>query len=112
MCFSRFIGYTAITEYDQHPAAQDCVAVVREDIRGDRRLVAYMVLRSRQTCTASTARSFLQQRLPEHMIPAHLVPLEQLPLTPNGKVDRRALPSPDEAMALVRHQSFLMTNAD
>src|SRR5579885_3108516 len=46
------------------------------------------------------------------MIPAHLVPLEQLPLTPNGKVDRRALPSPDEAMALVRHQSFLMTNAD
>jgi acyl-coenzyme A synthetase/AMP-(fatty) acid ligase/acyl carrier protein len=88
------------TVLSQHPAVQNCVVVVREDISGDRRLVAYMMLRSEQVFTVSAARAFLQERLSEYMIPAHFVLLEQLPLTPNGKVDRRALPLPDEALTL------------
>ncbi|HZO76365.1 MAG TPA: amino acid adenylation domain-containing protein [Ktedonobacteraceae bacterium] len=99
------------TLLNQHPAVQECVAVVREDAPGDRRLVAYMVLRSDQAFTTGTARSLLQQRLPEYMIPAHFVPLEQLPLTPNGKVDRRALPPPDEAMALSLGEFIAPRNA-
>jgi amino acid adenylation domain-containing protein len=80
----------------QHPAVQESVVLAREDIPGDKRLMAYIVPRPGQEPTFSELRRFLQGKLPEFMIPAAVRLLETLPLTPNGKVDRRALPHPEQ----------------
>jgi amino acid adenylation domain-containing protein len=76
------------------PGVRECVAMVREDHPGDRRLVAYLVTENGAP-RARELRSFLAQRLPEYMVPSDFVTLDRLPLSPAGKVDRRALPSPD-----------------
>ena len=78
----------------QHPSIQETVVIAREDIPGDKRLVAYVVLQQEQL-NSSDLRLFLQERLPNYMVPSTFVFLDTLPLTPNGKVDRRALPAPD-----------------
>jgi acyl carrier protein len=80
----------------QHEAVRECLIVAREDSPGDRRLVAYAVLREPDGASASDLRLFLRQKLPDHMIPSAFVLLEALPLTPSGKVDRRALPPPEQ----------------
>lgn len=72
------------------------VVVVREDQAGDQRLVAYVVPASRDAVTVIELRKHLRRKLPEYMIPQHFVELDALPLTPSGKVDRRALPAPQE----------------
>jgi amino acid adenylation domain-containing protein len=79
----------------KHPAALQAVVVVREDIPGDKRLVAYLITKPEIELPVSEWRSYLRRSLPEYMIPSDFVHLKQLPLTPNGKVDRRALPAPD-----------------
>ena len=80
----------------QHRAVQSSVVVVREDTPGDKRLVGYVVARAKESFDASEVRKYLKQKLPEYMIPSTLVLLDELPLTPSGKVDRRALPAPDQ----------------
>jgi amino acid adenylation domain-containing protein/non-ribosomal peptide synthase protein (TIGR01720 family) len=81
----------------QHAAVRDAVAAVREDA-GQRRLVGYLVPRDgAEAPTVSELRAFLKERVPDYMVPAAFVTLESLPLSPNGKVDRRALPAPDHA---------------
>ena len=70
--------------------------VVREDTPGDKRLVGYVVARANESFDASEVRKYLKQKLPEYMIPSTLALLDELPLTPSGKVDRRALPAPDQ----------------
>lgn len=77
-----------------HPSVKQCVVVAREDSPGDKRLVAYIVPTRDQTPVTRVLREFLQVKLPEYMLPAVFVVVEAMPLTPNGKVDRKALPVP------------------
>ncbi|MBD2005415.1 MULTISPECIES: non-ribosomal peptide synthetase [Cyanophyceae] len=79
---------------NQHPAVRETVVIIREEIPGDKHLIAYIVPDQQQTPT-SMMRQFLKEKLPEYMVPSAYVVLESLPLTPNGKVDRRALPAVD-----------------
>ncbi|MHC5857702.1 non-ribosomal peptide synthetase [Nostoc sp.] len=81
----------------QHPQVREVVVIVREDKLGDKRLVAYVVPRQNQGSSTSELRLFLRSKLPEYMVPSAFIMLKNLPVTPNGKVDRLALPSPDTA---------------
>ena len=74
---------------------EQAVVILREDTPGDPRLVAYL----RGTASEATVKAHLAQHLPAHMIPAHVVPLDAFPLTPNRKVDRKALPAPAQISA-------------
>jgi amino acid adenylation domain-containing protein len=85
-----------------HSGVQAVAAMVREDQPGDRRLVAYVVVDD-EAVTPAEIRRTVQARLPEAMTPSHLLFLAALPLSPNGKVDHRALPAP-EAMADAGHE--------
>ncbi|WP_247263195.1 MULTISPECIES: non-ribosomal peptide synthetase [Pseudomonas] len=86
----------------KHPTVHEAVVTAREDIPGDKRLVAYYTLAAGQTSVdIESLRSHLQEQLPEYMVPAIYVLLEAMPLTPNGKLDRKALPTPD-GDALIR----------
>jgi acyl-coenzyme A synthetase/AMP-(fatty) acid ligase/acyl carrier protein len=78
----------------QHPVVQEAIVLVREDVPGDKRLVAYVVA-SQFNPKSNDLRHFLSERLPEYMVPSIFVQLEAIPLTPNGKADRKALPEPD-----------------
>ncbi|MEE4540411.1 amino acid adenylation domain-containing protein [Streptomyces sp. V4-01] len=83
----------ALTARDE--VASAC-AVVREDVPGERRLVAYTVASANAAAPdAAALRAHLAAVLPDHMIPSAFVPLDALPVTPNGKTDRRALPAPE-----------------
>ncbi len=73
------------------PGVRDAVVIAREDDPGDKRLVAYVV----GEATDDLLRSALSRALPEYMLPSAFVHLERFPLSPNGKVDRKALPKPD-----------------
>jgi len=85
---------------NRHPAVQTSVVVAREDAPGDKRLIAYVVLTSGRQVTASSLRETLMTYLPDYMVPALFVRLQTLPMTPNGKVDRAALPAPDTTNTL------------
>ncbi|HVJ53062.1 MAG TPA: amino acid adenylation domain-containing protein [Aliidongia sp.] len=77
-----------------HPSVRQAVVLPREAQRDDQRLVAYMVYRDGEDLTASELRRYLRRQLPEYMIPSMVVALDSVPLTPNGKLDRNALPDP------------------
>jgi amino acid adenylation domain-containing protein len=79
----------------QHPGVRETVVIAKENIAGDKQLVAYIVPHQEPVPTNSDLRRFLKEQLPEYMVPSAFVTLESLPLTPNGKVDRRALPEPE-----------------
>jgi amino acid adenylation domain-containing protein len=79
----------------QHPKVRECVVLAREDVPGDQRLVAYAVAREGSSLGVSDLRSYLRDRLPDYMVPSAFITLEAMPLSPNGKIDRSALPAPD-----------------
>jgi amino acid adenylation domain-containing protein len=79
----------------QHPTVRECVVTAREDVPGDKRLVAYLV--SPQIASPNDLRAHLRHKLPDYMLPTAFVPMEALPLSPNGKIDRKQLPAPETA---------------
>ncbi len=82
------------TMLEEHPNVRQAVVIVREDHPGDQRLAAYYMPDATSAPSVSELRAYLQDRLPEYMVPSYLVEMEQFPLTPSGKTDRKALPSP------------------
>ncbi len=90
----------------QNPEILSAVVLAREDVAGDKRLVAYITSKSGEdgkaddlsgsgALTASKLRAYLQPRLPDYMVPSGFVWMETMPLTATGKIDRRALPQPE-----------------
>jgi acyl carrier protein len=78
-----------------HPTVREAIVILREDIPGKKQLVAYVVAIA-PSFEVSELRRHLSQRLPEYMVPTSFVALDVLPRTPNGKIDRQALPAPVE----------------
>ena len=78
----------------QHPRVKQAIAMVHQDRLGDKSLVAYAIAEDPPVSNGEL-RHFLQQKLPDYLRPNSIVWLDEFPLTPNGKVDRRALPLPD-----------------
>ncbi|MGZ4112663.1 MAG: non-ribosomal peptide synthetase, partial [Tumebacillaceae bacterium] len=81
----------------QHEDVRQVVVAVREDAPGQKRLVAYIAPHNGKTIAGSDLRLYLKQKLPEYMVPSAYVFLDVFPLSPNGKVDRHALPAPDSS---------------
>ena len=78
----------------RHQTIREVAIIVREDIPGDKRIVAYFIAQPGQQPTTATLRTHLRAQLPEYMVPANFVQLQAFPLTPNKKVDRKAFPAP------------------
>jgi len=79
----------------RHPNVAEAVVVADGDEPGHKRLAAYVVAADGQPPAPGDLRAHLAKSLPDHMVPAVFVMLDRLPLSPNGKIDRRALPAPE-----------------
>jgi amino acid adenylation domain-containing protein len=80
-----------------HPMVQKCLAMVREDQPGDKRLVAYVISTPGDDPTGPELRSYLAASLPVYMLPSQIILLDALPMLTNGKVNRMLLPTPDQS---------------
>jgi amino acid adenylation domain-containing protein len=81
---------------DRYPGIRQSLVMAREDQPGHQRLVAYVVPEAGTTLQMEELRLHIKKSLPEFMLPSSIVVLEAFPLSPNGKIDRKSLPSPDE----------------
>ena len=84
------------TVLNQLPSVREAVVFAREDAAGAKRLIAYVVAREEPPPVASEMRDHLKRTVPEYMVPSAFVVLKSLPLTATGKVDRKALPEPEQ----------------
>ena len=80
---------------DQHPLVRESLVMLREDVPGRKFLAAYWTAKEGTVPTPTELRDFLKEKLPEYMVPAAFVLMDAFPLSPNGKVDRKALPVPE-----------------
>ncbi len=96
----------------EHPATREVVVVAREDRPGEKRLVAYLACVEGPAPTVGELRSFLEDTLPDYMIPAAFIVLAELPLTSSGKIDRKALPAPDQGDKLDTGEAFVAPRSD
>ena len=81
-----------------HPSVKEAAVLAREDEPGNKRLVAYYVInQGTPPIEANILRDYLKSKLPDYMVPSLFVLLEAMPFTPNGKLDRQALPVPEGA---------------
>jgi acyl carrier protein len=88
------------------------VVVAREDTPGDKRLVAYVVAEAGELIDQVAVREALKTQLPDYMVPSHVMVLEAFPLTPNAKIDRKALPAPEGVAASAGAQAFVSAEND
>jgi amino acid adenylation domain-containing protein len=79
----------------QHPAVQTSVVTARENMPGEKELIAYVVLAPGAKLNAGELRDHLRKRVPDYMVPAEFVAIPSVPVTANGKLDRAALPAPN-----------------
>jgi natural product biosynthesis luciferase-like monooxygenase protein len=93
-----------------HPSIREVVVVAREDVANDKRLVAYVIPAAGARVDFSTVKGHLSASLPDYLIPSHVVSLDVFPLTPNNKIDRRALPAPDAAARQAGPAPAALTN--
>ena len=84
----------------RHPDVAACAVAARQEESGDQSLVGYVVARDGADPSVTALREFLKKSLPDYMVPSAFVRLPAIPLTPNGKIDRRALPAPDPQAAM------------
>jgi len=80
-----------------HPEVKSAVVIARKDRSGQKKLLAYVVPQDGHY-SAAELEAYLQQKLPPYMLPSVITEIDRLPLSPNGKVDRSALPSPEERL--------------
>ncbi len=92
------------TALNEHPEVRESAVIIKDDLLGEKRLVAYVIPQS-GTSSDINFRDFLKIKLPEYMIPVSFIFLKALPLTANGKLDRNALPAPEEVAS--RKTSFI-----
>ncbi|HLW00799.1 MAG TPA: non-ribosomal peptide synthetase [Ktedonobacterales bacterium] len=89
-----------VAALNRHPAIQASVVVARDEAPGEKRLVAYIVAAPETAIAPGALQEHLREYLPDYMVPAIFVGVDALPMTPNGKIDRAALPTPDETNTL------------
>lgn len=89
----------------QHPGVRAAIATAHANANGDKSLVAYAVADPGQGPDTADLREFLRHKVPEYMVPSRFIFLDAFPLLPNGKVNRKALPSPEEA-AMPNQEKF------
>ncbi|HYG09007.1 MAG TPA: amino acid adenylation domain-containing protein, partial [Pyrinomonadaceae bacterium] len=81
---------------NSHPSVCESAVMARNGALGDKQLVAYVAIDKTLEVTTARLQNFLKEQLPDYMVPGAFVFLNELPLSPNGKVDRRALPVPEQ----------------
>ncbi|MCP6760239.1 MAG: amino acid adenylation domain-containing protein [Fischerella sp. CENA71] len=98
------------TFLSQHPNVRENIVIVHQEEPGNLQLVAYVVAKTEPVPSISELRNFLKEKLPDHMLPSTFVMLESLPIAPSGKVDRKALPKPDNLRPILETAYVLPRN--
>ncbi|MFB2772377.1 amino acid adenylation domain-containing protein [Pelatocladus sp. BLCC-F211] len=98
------------TFLSQHPNVRENIVIDHQEEPGNLQLVAYVVAKTEPVPSISELRNFLKEKLPEYMLPSAFVILENLPIAPSGKVDRKALPKPDNLRPILETAYVLPRN--